>query len=232
VQAHTALPSLYSAPGRSVANVFQYNLISREVPEDCPRLRGTLCLGRTVSEGKGGGRLSNAIQTSAPINPGNSGGALINLAGQVIGIPTLTAVDPEFGSPAQGIGFAIPASKVVSIATQVIQHGRVTHTGQAALGIKAATVTAQVAQHYGLPVNHGVLVAGTTRNGPAAKAGLQAGDIIVRIGSHAISTNSDLLNVLSNHKPGDTVTARYVTEGGKRNTSHIKLGELPANATG
>jgi putative serine protease PepD len=77
-------------------------------------------LGRTVGEG-GGVTLSTTIQTSAAINPGNSGGALVDLAGQVIGIPTLAALDPEFGdAQANGIGFAIPSSTVAQVATRII----------------------------------------------------------------------------------------------------------------
>jgi putative serine protease PepD len=78
-------------------------------------------LGRTVSEGPGGGVVSSAVQTSAPINPGNSGGALADLSGRVIGIPTLAALDPEMGgAQAPGIGFAIPASTVEQVANRLL----------------------------------------------------------------------------------------------------------------
>jgi S1-C subfamily serine protease len=187
---------------------------------------------RTVNEGKGGGRIPNAIQTSAAINPGNSGGALINLAGQVIGIPTLTAVDPEFNAPAQGIGFAIPTNKVAYIATQVIQHGKVAHTGQAALGIRATSVTPQLAQQYGLPLKSGVLVASVISGGPAAKAGIKGGDIIVGLNHKKIGSESNLLDLMATHKPGDRVSVSFVTEKGQKRTTKVKLGELPANATG
>jgi len=80
-------------------------------------------LGRTVSEGQGGATISNAIQTDAPINPGNSGGALVDLQGNLVGIPTLTAIDPEFNTPANGVGFAIPSNRVKSIISQIIQTG-------------------------------------------------------------------------------------------------------------
>jgi putative serine protease PepD len=87
-------------------------------------------VGRKVIEptgdGSPGATLANAVQTSAAINPGNSGGALVNLSGQVIGIPTLTATDPEIGGTAPGIGFAIPASTVTAVAQQLIAHGHVT----------------------------------------------------------------------------------------------------------
>jgi S1-C subfamily serine protease len=87
-------------------------------------------IGRTVTEptgdGSPGATLTGVIQTSAAINPGNSGGALVNLAGSVIGIPTLTATDPQIGGTAPGIGFAIPASTVAAVAQQLINTGHVT----------------------------------------------------------------------------------------------------------
>jgi S1-C subfamily serine protease len=89
-------------------------------------------VGRNVSEGQNGATIPNAIQTDAPINPGNSGGALVDLQGHVIGIPTLTAIDPQFRTPANGVGFAIPSNRVQFIAPQIIETGKVTHTGRAA----------------------------------------------------------------------------------------------------
>src|SRR5947209_9482889 len=77
-------------------------------------------LKRSVSEGQGGATIQNAIQTDAAINPGNSGGALVDLQGNVVGIPTLTAIDPEFNTLANGVGFAIPSNRVKSIMTQFI----------------------------------------------------------------------------------------------------------------
>jgi S1-C subfamily serine protease len=78
-------------------------------------------LKRSVSEEQGGPTIHNAIQTDAPINPGNSGGALVDLQGNVVGIPTLTAIDPEFHTPANGVGFAIPVNRVKAILPQFIQ---------------------------------------------------------------------------------------------------------------
>jgi S1-C subfamily serine protease len=83
-------------------------------------------VGRNVSEGQGGATIANAIQTDAPINPGNSGGALVDLQGNLVGIPTLSAIDPEFNTPANGVGFAIPSNRVASIVPQIIQTGSVT----------------------------------------------------------------------------------------------------------
>jgi S1-C subfamily serine protease len=109
--------------------------------------------GRTVSEGQGGSAvLISAIQTSAPINPGNSGGALVNLAGQVIGIPTLAATDPQLGGAAVGIGYAIPSGTVTSIAAQLISTGKVTSSGRASLGITAQTVADATGQPAGVGI--------------------------------------------------------------------------------
>ncbi len=80
-------------------------------------------LKRTVSEGQGAPTIQNAIQTDASINPGNSGGALVDLQGNVVGIPTLSAIDPEFNTPANGVGFAIPVNRVKAILPQIIQQG-------------------------------------------------------------------------------------------------------------
>jgi putative serine protease PepD len=102
-------------------------------------------LGRTVSEGPGGAVVSSAIQTSAPINPGNSGGALVDLDGDVVGIPTLAALDPNLGgAQAPGIGFAIPANTVKRIADQLVKEGRVTDSDRAYIGVRVATASVTV----------------------------------------------------------------------------------------
>jgi S1-C subfamily serine protease len=187
---------------------------------------------RTVREGQGGGSIPDAIQTSAPINPGNSGGALINLAGQVVGIPTLTAVDPEFNAPAVGIGFAIPSNRVVDIAQQIIRYGKVIHTGRAALGIYAATVSGSLAQTYNLPVSHGVLIARFSSNSAAKQAGLKAGEIIVALDGKPITNESTLFDTLATHRPGQKVWVKAVAPHGKTITRQVTLREMPANATG
>lgn len=189
-------------------------------------------LNRTVSEGPGGGSIPNAVQTSAPINPGNSGGALIDLAGDVVGIPTLTAVDPEFNAPASGIGFAIPSNTVVRITDQLIRSGHVTHTGRAALGILAISVTPDLATQYSLPIQHGVLIAKVLPGSAAAHAGLTSGEVITGVNSTPISSESDLLDTLATHSPGDTIHIKVTTHGGATKTASVKLGERSATATG
>jgi S1-C subfamily serine protease len=182
-------------------------------------------LNRNVDEGQGGAILPNVIQTDAPINPGNSGGALVDLQGNLIGIPTLTAIDPEFNTPASGVGFAIPSNRVNFIVPQIIANGHVTHTGRAALGISGLSVDPTLAARDNLSVDHGVLIANVLSGGAADHAGLQAGDVIVQIDSTAISDESTLIDVLANKNPGDKVTVK-VYRGNQQLTVNVTLGEL------
>ena len=171
---------------------------------------------RTVSEG-GGVALPSAIQTSAPINPGNSGGALVDSTGAVIGVPTLAALDPELGnSAAPGIGFAISGNTVRSIAPQLIARGQVSATGRAWLGVDLRTIS-----------TGGVLVASVTAGGPAAKAGIRAGDQLVQIGGQPATTVDAIAVALAEHRPGDTVPVGVRDASGAR-TMNVALGELPA----
>jgi S1-C subfamily serine protease len=189
-------------------------------------------LHRVVAEGQNSnGRIYNAVQTSAPINPGNSGGALINLAGQLVGIPTLTAVDPEFNAPASGVGFAIPSNRVNDLTSQIIKHGKVQHSGIAALGIGARNITPLIAQQLNLPVDHGVVILSFARNSPAQKAGLTRGDVIVAVDNNDITSFDDLLTGLATKKPGQTVKVTAVDPNGRKHTYTVKLNELDVYAS-
>lgn len=168
-----------------------------------------------VSEGNGVA-LPAVIQTSAAINPGNSGGALADLQGRVIGIPTLAANDPELGGAAPGIGFAIPSNLVKSIATQIIRFGHVVNSHRAYLGVQIADTNGQ-----------GVLVQNVTVGGPAAKAGLVSGDVITSVNGHPTATVDDLTSVMSELKPGATVTLQVETQQGAHKTLHLRLGTFP-----
>jgi putative serine protease PepD len=184
-------------------------------------------LGRTVDEpqegASPGATIPNTIQTSAAINPGNSGGALVDLNGQVIGIPTLAAVDQQIGSgsAAPGIGFAIASNMVRSITSQLISQGKVTNSGRAALGVTVETVT----DANGNPEGAGI--ASVVPNGPAASAGLTTGDLITKIGGTPITSAEDLASVLAEHTAGQrvTVTVRSATTSATR-TLTVKLGDL------
>jgi len=192
-------------------------------------------LDRTVQEGNGA-YLPNAIQTSAPINPGNSGGALVTLNGTVVGIPTLEATDPQNnnGGAAQGIGFAVPSTRVTYIAQQLISTGRVVHTGRAYLGVAATDPQAQ-GQGQGYFGNGGgntmPMVVGAvvdSVSGPAAQAGVQLGDVITAFNGQSISGKDDLLTALAHQKPGATVTLT-LNRSGSTVIARVQLDELPAS---
>jgi S1-C subfamily serine protease len=178
--------------------------------------------GRTVSEpateSSPGATLPDLLQTSAPINPGNSGGALVDLSGQVLGIPTLAANGPQ-GAAAPGIGFAIPSNQVTRIADQLVKTGTVTDSGRAALGIQATTVVDQ----GGDP--RGVAVVAVTAGGPAASAGIQPGDVVVAVNGEKTPTTQALGAVLADLAPGQTVPVTIV-RGHDQQDLQVTLGEL------
>jgi putative serine protease PepD len=175
--------------------------------------------GRAVSEGNGV-ELPSTIQTSAPINPGNSGGALVDLAGEVVGIPTLAAVDQQEGGAAAGIGFAIPASTVKLIVPQLIASGHVTNSGRAALGIAGADAVDEL----GNPA--GVIVSQVQPDGAAAKAGIVAGDVITAVNGQPVTSLADLQAILAGLTPGATVKVAVVAQDGSRRTATVVLGQL------
>jgi S1-C subfamily serine protease len=173
-------------------------------------------LGRTVNEDNGVA-LPNVIQTSAAINPGNSGGALVDLQGQVIGIPTLAATDPQLGgSAAPGIGFAIPSNTVRNIAGQLISQGKVTNSHRAWLGVEVAATT-----------SGGLLVAKVVSGGPAVKAGIRAGELITAVQGTATPDPATLADVLAGLRPGQTVRVAVVGPGGAHRTVRVTLGQFP-----
>jgi S1-C subfamily serine protease len=174
-------------------------------------------LGRSEPEGNGV-TLPSAIQTSAPINPGNSGGALVNIRGGVIGIPTLAALDPELGGAAAGIGFAIPSNTAVSIAHQLIGHGRVTNSHRAYLGVDVGD-TADAAGAYVTKVLPGTA---------AANAGIHPGDLIHAVKGMPTPTAAALGAVLAGLKPGETVNVE-IARGAKTRQIRVTLGRYPGS---
>jgi S1-C subfamily serine protease len=181
--------------------------------------------GRVVTEpasaSSPGTVLPDAIQTSAPINPGNSGGALVNTAGQVIGIPTAAASGPQ-GSQAQGIGFAIPANLARDIAGQLIGSGHVTSTHRAAIGAQIANLT----RADGTTAGPGIV--SVTSGGPADRAGLRAGDVIRAVGQTRTPDATALTGALAARDPGQAVPVT-VDRGGQTVTVQVTLGELPGS---
>ncbi|MFN2614685.1 MAG: S1C family serine protease [Actinomycetota bacterium] len=154
----------------------------------------------------GGESLSDAIQTDAPINPGNSGGALADGSGNVVGINTAILGG---GSGNVGVGFAIPIDIARRDAEQIIKTG---HAQRPLLGITGESS----------PNGDGALIQEAVAGGPAAKAGIRAGDLITAVDAHAVTSMDDLVAVLGTYQPGDTVTITYIRDGGKR-TSRATL---------
>jgi putative serine protease PepD len=174
-------------------------------------------LGRTVPEGNGA-VISSAIQTSAPINPGNSGGALVDLDAQVIGIPTLAALDPELGgSAAPGIGFAIPSNTAKRIAGQLIKTGRVERSGRPYLGVNMASTIG----------GEGALVTGVVAGGPAAHAGIRPGKLISAVDGRPTRSTDALATILATLRPGQRTRVVLKDPGGATRTVTVALGEAP-----
>jgi S1-C subfamily serine protease len=171
-------------------------------------------LGRQVTE-PSGNALPDTIQTSAAINPGNSGGALVDLSGQVVGIPTLEATDPQVGGSAAGIGFAISSNRAKLIADQLIAGGKVTSSGRAYIGIQISDGTT------------GPVITQITAGGPAAKSGLQVGDVVLSIDSTLTPDAQTLVDTIASYKPGDVVHVKVQHQGGSTATYSVTLGQLP-----
>jgi S1-C subfamily serine protease len=195
-------------------------------------------LDRTVQEASGA-YLPNAIQTSAPINPGNSGGALVTLDGTVVGIPTLEATDPQNnnGGAAQGIGFAVPSTRVTFVAHQIIATGSVAHTGRAYLGVGAVDAAGAQSSPFApggfgngktTPAVEGALVQHVAPGSPAAQARIQPGDVIVAADGAPISGENDLLTALAKAAPGATMRLA-LNRNGSTLAVRVHLGELPSS---
>ncbi|OIQ59018.1 serine protease Do-like HtrB [Moorella thermoacetica] len=160
------------------------------------------------------------LQTDAPINPGNSGGALVNLRGEIIGINSVKIA----ASGVEGMGFAIPINDVRPIIDQIITRGYVSHPF---LGIyNLQEITPEMAQWYNIPA--GVYVGGVFKDGPAARAGLQVGDVITAVENQKVATYDDIQRLINTKTPGDQVTVTVVRLKSSNPVNYtITLGELP-----
>ena len=172
----------------------------------------------TLLEGSSGNTLyTNLIQTDATINPGNSGGALVNDQGQLVGICTLYSSDTESFA---GIGYAIPSDYATQIADKIIAGETVTH---AYIGLSMQTVNAQNAFRNNLAVNQGAYVVEVTEGGPADKAGIEVGDVIIGIDDEEITSADGAILAIRSHDIGDTVTVR-VMRGEEEKSFEVTLG--------
>ena len=160
---------------------------------------------------------ANMIQTDAAINPGNSGGALVNAEGELIGI---NSVIESYSGSSSGVGFAIPVNYAINIANQIIAGETPVHPY---LGASLMSVNAYTARQNDLAVDSGAYVAEVTADGPAAEAGVEAGDIVTAVDGEAISSADGLIIALREHEVGDKVTLT-VMRGKDEKEIEVELG--------
>ncbi len=189
-------------------------------------------VGQTVTMGivSGTGRsdlglstFENFIQTDAAINPGNSGGALVDASGNLVGVNT--AIFTKSGG-SQGIGFAIPVNLAREVATEIIERGRVSRGW---LGVEVQDLTPEIAESLRVSGDHGVVVSGVLRRGPAQVAGIQPGDVITAVGNRRVDTQQQLLEAVARSRPGTRLPVEIVREG-RPVAVEVSVAERPVNA--
>ncbi len=204
-------------------------------------LNGTMTTGiisaiRSI-RGPSGGEIENAIQTDAAINPGNSGGPLLNSRGEVIGINTLIATDPNGqADQSAGIGFAIPIDTARAVLADFQKFG---HSRRPSLGIESIAIGPELADQMGLASNSGMLIVQTIPGGAAQQAGLRGGseraylgnmeiliggDLLVAINGQPVSSKEDISDIMDKHQVGDAVTVTFY-RGKRRMAARLTLGE-------
>ncbi len=184
-------------------------------------LEGTVTSGIVSAKGRqiGAGPYDDFLQTDAAINPGNSGGPLFDLEGKVVGINTAIV------ARGQGVGFAIPINLAKALVPQLKADGRVTRGW---LGVTIQPVTPALAKSLGIEGTDGALVADVAEGGPAAKAGLQAGDVIVGLDGKPVEKSGGLPTLVSGLKPGSTAKVEVVRDGARR-TLDVAIGTMPSD---
>ncbi|RFU43955.1 Do family serine endopeptidase [Paraburkholderia sp. DHOC27] len=162
----------------------------------------------------------NFIQTDAAINPGNSGGALVDVHGNLLGINT--AIYSRSGG-SLGIGFAIPVSTARSVLESIITTGSVTRGW---IGVEPQDVTPEIAESFGLDQKTGAIVAGVLKNGPADRAGIKPGDILVSVDGQDITDTTRLLNLIAQIKPGTNAKIHLVRKN-RQIDLDVMIGKRP-----
>jgi len=162
------------------------------------------------------------IQTDAPINPGNSGGALVNIRGELIGINT--AIFSTTGGY-QGIGFAIPSNMAKVVMENLIEKGKVVRGW---LGVTIQTLTPELAEQFNLEDKRGVLVGDVSDGGPAEKAGIQRGDVIVEYNGENVDDVTNLRNMVANTPPDGKVTIKLIRDG-KTKSFDVRISEMASD---
>ena len=177
---------------------------------------------RTISTSSG--NQQTVIQTDAAINPGNSGGALVNSAGQVIGINSMKLAQSSDGTSVEGMGFAIPSNEVVTIVNELVKKGKITRPQ---LGVRVIAL-------QGIPEGYrsrlkiksnlksGIYIASVNKSGSAANAGIKSGDVITKVDGKKVDDVASLHSILYSHKVGDTVNVT-VNRNGKDVDMKVKL---------
>jgi serine protease Do len=185
-------------------------------------LGGTVTAGIVSAEGRdiGGSPYDDFIQIDAPINKGNSGGPAFDVNGNVIGVNT-AIFSPTGGSI--GIGFDIPAATAKAVVAQLKEQGLVVRGW---IGVQVQPVTADIADSLGMKKAEGALVAEPQPNSPAAKAGIEAGDVITNVNGKAVIDSRELAQKIAAMAPGTTVKLELLSNGAAR-TLYVTLGELP-----
>jgi len=162
----------------------------------------------------------NFIQTDAAINPGNSGGALVDARGNLLGINT--AIYSRSGG-SLGIGFAIPVSTAKQVMESIISSGSVTRGW---IGVEPQDMTPEIAESFGMTTKEGALIAAVVQGGPADKAGIKPGDVLVAVDHQPISDTTALLNAIAQLKPGAAVNVKLVRRG-KPTELAVTIGKRP-----
>ncbi len=157
----------------------------------------------------------NFIQTDATINPGNSGGALVDTEGNLVGISS--AIFSKSGG-SMGIGFAIPVNIVQQVMGQIVATGSVTRGW---LGVEAQDISPEIAQSLHLDDEAGALITGVLQTGPADKAGIKPGDVLLAIDGHTVVNGSEMLNLIAALKPGSRVNIKLKRDGRKLSTQAL-----------
>ncbi len=184
----------------------------------------TVTTGVLSGKGRGGlgmNEIEDYLQTDASINPGNSGGPLVNLRGEVLGINTMIV------GRGTGIGFAVPSDIASSVSRQLIEDGRVQ---RAWLGVGFQELTPELASQFGTSHRNGALISNVVPDGPGARAGVRAGDIVVSIAGEPVREGRDLLRLVLRQRVGARVPVEVLRNGNTR-TLNVVLTERPGEET-
>jgi len=183
----------------------------------------TVTSGIVSALGRSGLRINtfeNFIQTDAAINPGNSGGPLVDSHGDLIGINTAIY---SRGGGSIGIGFAIPASTAKMVLEQIVRTGTVTRGW---IGVEVQAITSALADSFKLSETKGVIIAGVLRGGPADKAGVKPGDVLLQVGDKPVAGTPSMLNVVAALTPGSHARLK-LRRAGKDMSVEVVVGTRP-----